>query len=181
MKRFFILLLMFVGAVAGRATQVDDPADLLPESEAAQLDHQLEQLQKDTGIRVVMQFHQQEPPPEEDNAPGVYMRGLSTKLGLIEDGVLAVYFADVNEWRVWIGNNLASRFAGRAGTAEELTKSGAMHDAKEAWLKQVFDMAQKKWGHTNVVMDLPPKARELVRFQALELIVGLREKCTPQK
>lgn len=132
MKRFFALILVFVSAVFAQATQIkhlDDPAGILRAADAMQLEDKLTDLEKLTGVRAVLRFHEHAPSPEEDNAPGVYMRGLSKKLGLIEDGVLAVYFDDEKEWRVWIGNNLASRFAGREGTAEELTKSGAIHDA----------------------------------------------------
>ena len=38
-------------------------------------------------------------------------------------------------WRVWVGDTLTPRFVGRPGTAEEFTRSGAMHDAKEALLQ----------------------------------------------
>jgi hypothetical protein len=63
------------------------------------------------------------------------MRGLAEKLGTARDGALAVYFADDDSWRVWIGDALTARFVGRPGTAQELTASGAIHEVKEALLK----------------------------------------------
>jgi len=172
MKRFFALILVFTCAVLAQATQtnhLDDPTGILRAADATQLEDKLADLEKDTGVRAVLRFHEQSPSPEEDNAPGVYMRGLSKKLGLIEDGVLAVYFADEKEWRVWIGNNLASRFAGRAGTSEELTKSGAMHDAKEEWMEKVFAQAEAAWSQAS-------EAEDKVRFEASAIVDGLREK-----
>ncbi len=62
------------------------------------------------------------------------MRGLAEQLGTARDGALAVYFADDDEWRVWVGDALVGRFAGRTGTAAELTADGSMHEAKEAFL-----------------------------------------------
>ena len=71
------------------------------------------------------------------------MRGLATKLGTARDGALAVYFADEDDWRVWIGDELTARFAGQGGTAAELTRSGAMHEAKEAFLKAAREAGEK--------------------------------------
>lgn len=184
MKRFFVLLMALVSAVIVQATQadhIDDPTGMLRVADAMQLEGRLAQLQKDTGIRAVLRFHEHLPAPEEDNAPGVYMRGLSTQLGLIEDGVLAVYFADEKEWRVWIGNTLAARFAGREGTAAELTESGAMHDAKEAWMEQVFAAAEKAWAEWNKIAHGIPRPEEKVRFEAQALVAGLKARFAPQE
>lgn len=148
--RLASLLALVLGAAGalplrGAATDakhIDDPAGMLPQARAAAVDTRLAKFERDTGIRILVEFHAHSPSDAEDSAPGAYMRALSTRLGTIETGALAVYFADEDDWRVWIGNNLTARFVGKPGTAEEHTKSGAMHDAKEAWFTEVLARAK---------------------------------------
>lgn len=184
MKHLFMLTVALASVMVARAGEtkhIDDVAGMLRVADASKLDGELDQLQNDTGIRAVLRFHEHLPAPEEDDAPGLYMRGLSTQLGLIENGVLAVYFADEKEWRVWIGNALAARFAGQQGSAEALTKSGAMHDAKEAWMEQVFAAAEKAWAEWNQIAHGLPRPEEKVRFDAQALVDGLKSKFMPQE
>ena len=95
----------------------------------------LEEFERKTGTRIVVQFHAKSPPEAEDKVPGAYMSALSTKMGLIEKGILVVYFADDPDWRIWFGNQVAPVFAGKLDkTAPELTKDGSIHEAKEAFL-----------------------------------------------
>ena len=139
---FFLALLLSGPALraADAATHLDDPGQLLPADAAwaKSLDAKLGAFERTAGIRVVVQIHLRAPAAEEDKEPGAYMRALATKLGVIKHGVLAVYFADDPDWRVWIGDELTPAFTGKAGTAKEFTESGAMHEAKEAFLKETF-------------------------------------------
>ena len=90
----------------------------------------LEAFEKQTGIRIVVQFHAKSPPEADDKVPGAYMSALSTKMGLIDHGILVVYFADDPDWRIWFGNDIAPLFAGKPGkTAKELTSDGSIHEA----------------------------------------------------
>lgn len=109
------------------------------------------------------------------------MRTLAARLGTAQAGVLLVYFADVDEWRVWIGDALTPRFVGRPGTAEEFTRSGAMHDAKEAWLERVFTASEAAWVATKnaAPADRPPVPAQRIALQAEGLLDGLMRKLTP--
>jgi hypothetical protein len=158
---------------------VDDAHGILSDRAAGALEGRLVQFEHDTGIHVLTEFHEKSPGKAEDSQPGAYMRALATKLGVIEHGVLVVYFADEPDWRVWIGNDLASKFAGKPGTAEELTKSGTMHDAKEAWLKGVFTHSDRAWQEWNQVPHAKPKPSDKISFEANAIVDGLVDKFAP--
>jgi hypothetical protein len=170
------LLVLLVGGVALKAQTPAPAAYLTIAAELQPIDpawvqsveSRLARFERDTQIKVLMRGHASSPTDAEDSQPGAYMRGLAAKLGTAQAGVLAVYFADVQEWRIWFGDDLTPRFVGRPGTAKEFTESGAMHDAKEAWLADVFDKATKAFESRSAT-----EARALAQFQAEALIDGL--------
>ena len=153
-RRFFLwivglgLLISALSAASAAAAEAHlvDPAGILG-GDAAWREEQEARLvafEAKTGIRVVVEFHATSPSEEEDAGPGVYMRGVSTKLGLIDGGVLLVHFADEPDWRAWFGDALTSRWVGRPGTAAQFTADDSMHDAKEAWLVAAFEQVRVK-------------------------------------
>jgi hypothetical protein len=115
---------------------------MLPADAAQSVEARLAGFEAAAGIRMIVQFHAKSPSAEEDKVPGAYMHALATKLGVARRGGLAVYFADNPDWRVWIGDELTARFAGKPGTVQELTDSGAIHNAKEAMLTAAREMAE---------------------------------------
>ncbi len=120
----------------GPGTHFADTSGLIPTEppRAKNFNYKLANLERTTGLRIVAELRAKSPPPAEDAEPGAFMRALARKVGTADAGALAVYFADDKEWRVWIGDTLAARFVGRPGTAAEFTKSGLMHEVKEAFL-----------------------------------------------
>ncbi|MCF7688533.1 MAG: ankyrin repeat domain-containing protein [Cephaloticoccus sp.] len=154
---------------------LNDLAEIVPGEISGHVDSELAKFQAETGINVLVRFHATSPTEAEDNAPGVYMRTLSAKLGVLEKGVLIVYFADVDEWRVWIGNELAAEFAGEPGTAAELTKSGAMHEAKEGWLNDVIGTFEHEWKRGQKMSHDAPSPSTRVGFQADGIVASLME------
>ena len=132
--------LLLLGPAARAATSglahVDDPGRLatVDSAWAAAVEGRLEAIESASGIRVMMQFHAKSPTAQEDAVAGAYMKGIATSLGVAKKGILIVYFADDPDWRIWVGDELTSRFAGKPGSAAELTASGAIHEAKEAYL-----------------------------------------------
>ena len=137
------LCLVPVLRAAEPATHIDDPGRLLSADSAwtKGLEAKLAAFEHTAGVRILVRLHLKSPAEAEDKEPGAYMRSLATKLGVIRHGVLVVYFADDPDWRVWIGDELTSRFMGKAGTAKEFTESGAMHVTKEAFLQEAFAKA----------------------------------------
>ena len=122
---------------------VKDPGGAIPEIQARAIAAKLRDFGDTSGIPIVMIFAEKSPGEEEDKVPGAVMRALSTRLGLVGHGVLVAHFPVDDDWRVWIGNELASKFARKPGTAAELTKSGEMHEAKEAWFAEVYARADE--------------------------------------
>lgn len=101
---------------------------------ASGIERRLKAIESESGIRIILQFHAKSPTPQEDAVAGAYMKSIATSLGIAQKGVLIVYFADDPDWRIWVGDDLASRFAGKSGSVAELTASGAIHEVKEAYL-----------------------------------------------
>lgn len=136
MKRLFTLALLACANVLSAAQHVDDPGKLLPSNPAwsKAVDARLEAFERTAGIKILVRIHLKSPSAEEDKVPGAYMSSLSRKLGTHQRGVLVVYFADDPDWRVWIGDDLASTFAGKPGTVQELTDSDSIHDVKETMI-----------------------------------------------
>ena len=185
MKRLLpslILLLSFAAFLpslraADRKVHFDDPHSLLPPDPqwTQAWDRKLDDFEHAHGIKILVEFHPKSPSEEEDKKPGAYMQALSQKRGVDRHGALVVYFADEDDWRVWISDDLTPDFAGEKGTAEELTKNGAIHKAKEAFLKSAHDKAeaafdaQKKAARANE----QPGANQRVRLNAETLLKDL--------
>jgi hypothetical protein len=131
-----LLCISYVGVYAKQLAHIDDPAEIatIDAGWASSTESKLERIESLSGIKVVLQFHAKAPSAQEDSVAGAYMKALSTSLGTAQKGVLIVYFADDPDWRIWVGDDLAARFAGKAGSAAELTANGGIHNAKEAYL-----------------------------------------------
>lgn len=134
LKAFWVLLFGMLALTlrAADVVYVDDEAQALPVETTRALGKKLARYEDSTGVRVLLRLRAKSPTAAEDEVPGAYMKTLAAKLGTAERGVLLVYFADDPDWRLWIGDELAARFAGKAETVAELTENKAIHDVKEA-------------------------------------------------
>lgn len=171
-------------AEPGPTAHMDDPAGLLPAepSRAKAFNFKLANLERATGVRIVARLRAKSPTAAEDAEPGAFMRALAGKLGVAQRGALAAYFADDDDWRVWIGDDSTAAFVGRTGNAKEFTDSGAMHEAKEAFLKAAratgdanFERQQK-----SAPPDRPPPPQQRLKLQADAVLDGLIRKLEPQ-
>jgi hypothetical protein len=113
---------------------LDNSAEAIPSDPAwsSALNEKLATFKAAHGITFIVRLQPKSPTAEEDKVPGAYMRSLAAKLGTAQSGIIAVYFADEDDWRLWVGDDLTAKFSGQSGTPKELTKSGTIHDAKEA-------------------------------------------------
>ncbi len=121
---------------AGSTAHFDDPAKLIPVDppRAKNFNFKLANYERVTGVKIVARMFSQSPTAEEDKVPGAYMRTLAEKLGVAQSGVLVAYFADEDDWRVWIGDDLTATFLGRPANPADLGDGAALHDAKDAFL-----------------------------------------------
>jgi len=174
------LTALTVRAAESDVAYVDDPASMLPPDPpaAATLAEHLAAYEAEHGVRILVQFHAQSPSADEDAKPGAYMHALAGKLGVAHGGVLAVYFADEDDWRIWIGDDLTAKFTGQPGTVTELTESGAIHDAKEKFFdttlaasKAVFAVMQK-----SAALDSPLTPAHRIHVQAETIVSELMDR-----
>ncbi len=173
------LCIGLLAKAAGEApARVDDPGHLLPSGEAGKIAARLEDFERGSGIRVLVQFHAKSPPEAEDKVPGAYMSALAGQLGTRPHGVLVVYFADDPDWRVWIGDELTSRFAGKPGTVRELTASGAIHAVKEVMLDSAHAKAEAAFSalQKSAPVTVPPTPAQHLQLQTEALLDALLAK-----
>ncbi len=169
---------------ADRTDHIDNTVHLLPAipGDLEMLEGKLAEFERRSGIRVLVEFHERSPSAREDEVPGAYMHALAGRLGVGQRGVLIVYFAEESDWRVWIGDDLAPRFAGKPGTVQALTASGAIHDAKEAMLAVAHDRAEAGFAalRKNLPGDAEPPRDLQLRLQTEALIDALIAKLGPK-
>ncbi len=114
----------------------DDPDKLLPADppRAKNFNFKLANFERATGIKVYARTFAKFLPAKPAQRPGSLAAALARDLDLSSDGILAVYYADVDKWGLWIGDRYVNRFMGRPGTVADFTKDGSFHDAKQALL-----------------------------------------------
>lgn len=169
----------------GPAHPFDDPEKILPlePSRAKHFNAKLANVERTTGLKIVARLRAKSPTDAEDAQPGAFMRALAEKLGTARDGALAVYFADDDSWRVWVGDALTARFTGRPGTAAELTASGAIHEVKEAFLQAAQkrgndDFKQQQETLAAAKQPAPPSGQR-VKLQTDAILDGLIARLLP--
>jgi hypothetical protein len=112
------------------------------------------------------------------------MRALAKKLGTARRGALVAYFADEQDWRVWIGEESAAAFLGRAATPADLAPEGALHRAKEAFFNAAAEAGDLEFARQQQAAppdkQPPPAQRLKLRTDALldTLILKLEPKST---
>ncbi len=122
---------------AGPAALFDDPAHLLQTDppRAKAFAFKLANFERATGVKIAARLFAKSPTPTEDAKPGAYMHALAEKLGVAKSGVLAAYFADDKDWRIWIGDEVTPAFLGHPTTPQDLAEEGPLHAAKTAFLQ----------------------------------------------
>lgn len=167
----------------GATAHFDDPENILPSNppRSRAFNFKLANIERATGVKIIARMQSKAPPAAEDAQPGAYMRALATKLGVAQRGALAVYFVEEGDWRVWIGDELASRFVGRPGTAKELTDSGAIHEAKEAFLKAAKAAGEAEFARQQRAAppDRQPSPQQRIKVHTDTLLDGLIGKLEP--
>ena len=159
-----------------------DPDALLPTEppRARYFNFKLANVERATGLRIVGRMSAKSPSAAEDAEPGAFMRRLAAKVGTMERGAVMAYFADEDDWRVWIGDASAAAFVGRPGTAQEFSASGALHDTKEIFFPAAMatgDADYKRQQETS--RDNPPPPAQRVKLRMDAVLDGLIQKLYP--
>ncbi len=106
----------------GPKAHFDDPNKLLPSDppRAANFNFKLGNFQRATGVQVFARVFAKSPADTDR-----FMEELSQKLGVDENGVLAVYFADTNRWRLDFGRSTFAKLTGLEANSPESAKNAA--------------------------------------------------------
>jgi cyclophilin family peptidyl-prolyl cis-trans isomerase len=96
----------------GPAAHFDDPAKVLPQDvpRAKNFNYKLNNFQRATGRRIYARVYPAFTPADAGQKPAAFTQQLAKSLGVYQDGVLAVYFADQDQWQVWVGDDLMPVF-----------------------------------------------------------------------
>lgn len=117
---------------AAAAPLFADPDQLLAAdpSAAQELTTKLTAFAQATGLKIHLHFRAKFQPLTPGQRPGNVTAGIGRELHLTDNEILAVYFADIDKWGLWIGGHHVNHFVGRPGTVRALTKDGSFHHAK---------------------------------------------------
>lgn len=168
----------------GPLTHFDDPDRLLPSDppRAKTFNYKLANFERATGRRIAARVFAKAPPPAEDDAPGKFMKTLAAKLGVEGRGAVAAYFADENDWRVWLIGDSTTPFFGRPATPDDLKDDGAFHQVKDAFLTAaqaegdaVFAQQQK-----SAPPDKQPPPGQRIKLQTDAILDGLILRLEPK-
>jgi cyclophilin family peptidyl-prolyl cis-trans isomerase len=99
---------------AGSGAHFDDPQKILPQEipRAKNFNFKLANYQRFTGVRVYARVFPTLPQPAEGEktTPAKFAQQLARDLGIHRNGALACYFADKDEWYLWVGDSLMPQF-----------------------------------------------------------------------
>ena len=171
-------------AVPGPAAAFDDPDRLLPDDppRAKNFNFKLANFERVTGVKVAARLLAQSPPDTDGRKLNTYLHDLAEKLGVAKTGVLALYVADRDEWKLWIGDDSAPAFMGRAGTVRDFMQGGAFHEAKQALLTAARAQGDADFAAQQAAAapnhPLPPGQR--LKLQTDAVLDGLTAKLEPR-
>ncbi len=120
----------------GSTAPFDDPDKILPTDwpRARAFNFKLANFERVTGRRLCARVLAKT--PEETGGFSRYLRGVSSRLGTDENGILAIYCADKDEWHLWLGENDLKVLGGDKLDVEGASKSAFMREVKAAFLAE---------------------------------------------
>ncbi|ACB74766.1 peptidylprolyl isomerase [Opitutus terrae] len=160
-------------APRARLPHFDDPENLLPRDppRAKAFDAKLANFARATGVRLYARLLPKFTPETPGQRAGSFVGVLAQQWQLGADAVLVVYFADTQQWGLWIGDARLPKFMGRAGTVAEFTREGALHQAKQELLTvaladaaRTIEIAEKAAGPERPLL---PGQRIKLQFDAV--------------
>ena len=139
LARLIALAPRYVGpAEPGPVAFFDDPDHLLPTEpkRARAFNFKLANFARISGHKLFVRLLAKAPPDTEDRKLSSHVQALAAQLGIERDGVLLVYVADRDEWKLWIGDDLLPLVMGRPGNVNEFMRGGALHVRKQELLAE---------------------------------------------
>jgi len=108
----------------GPTAHFDDPAKVLPTDvpRAKNFNYKLNNFQRATGRKIYARVYPAFAAEEPSQTPAAFTQKLAGTLGIYQDGALAVYFADRDEWQLWVGDDLMPAFNPERKRVSEVKK-----------------------------------------------------------
>jgi cyclophilin family peptidyl-prolyl cis-trans isomerase len=127
----------------GPAAHFDDPDRLLPTDppRARNFNFKLGNFERATGVRLYSRLYARFAPEPGGENPGTLTQTLAKKLGIADNGAFAAYFADRDEWSLWIGPACIRSFTGLAETPQEQLADGSFHLEKHRFVASAREQA----------------------------------------
>lgn len=153
----------------GPAAHFDDPQKVLPQEipRAKNFNYKLNNFARATGRRIYARVYPAFTPTAEAKTPAPFTQQLARSLGIHQDGVLAVYFADQDQWQVWVGDDLMPVF--NPGHRPTMEVKNALYQAVKAKAAEYTGQARAARGPDN-----PPKPADLAKYSVdamLDLLI----------
>jgi cyclophilin family peptidyl-prolyl cis-trans isomerase len=157
----------------GSRVYFDDPGQLLPVEppRARAFNFKLTAFERVTGRKIFFRLLDKAPPDTEGRKLGTYVKQQAVQLGLAKDGVLIVYVAERDEWKLWIGDDLLPVVMGRPGTVDDFMRTGALHEKKEALLAE----AKKRLAAPGDPAEPPAQRLKLACDDVLAALIAVLE------
>ncbi|MFI5357643.1 MAG: peptidylprolyl isomerase [Opitutales bacterium] len=168
----------------GPAANFDDPDKLLPAEppRALAFQRKLANFERATGMKIYARVAARFTPETPAQRPGNLAGSMAKKLGLPSGAVFAVYFADIANWGLWIGDDALPRFIGHPGTLPELMKDGALHQAKQDFLTDARTQGDRYTADAVKAAppDKPVTGAQKIKFQVDAMLDALIVKFEPK-
>ncbi len=135
-----------------------------------------------SGIKIAGRMFAKSPTAAEDDQPGQFMKALAAKLGTLNHGAVAAYFAADDDWRVWLSDEAANIFLGHPASAADLAPEGVLHQLKTAFMDAAIaagNTAFERQKQSSPPDKQPPPAQRL-KLQTDAMLDGLMLKLEPK-
>jgi cyclophilin family peptidyl-prolyl cis-trans isomerase len=124
-------------SVPGPAAHFDDPEGILPTEppRALAFQRKLANFERATGKKIYARMLKHYTPAAPGQRIGAAAVAIARQIGLPADSVLAVYFADLDQWVLWIGDDYLPAFTGK--TAAEMpafVRDNGLHPLKQEFI-----------------------------------------------
>jgi hypothetical protein len=121
-------------AVPGPTAHFDDPEGILPTEppRALAFQRKLANFERATGKKVYARMVKHYQANSPNQRVGGVVAVMAKKIGLPQDSALAVYFADLDQWVLWIGDDYLPRFTGKSRESlPEFIRANGLHHVKQ--------------------------------------------------
>jgi cyclophilin family peptidyl-prolyl cis-trans isomerase len=151
----------------------DDPDRLLPAEppRARAFNSKLSSFERVTGRKIFFRLFAKLPQEAEGRKLGSYAKDLAARLGLTQEGILVIYVAERDEWKLWIGETWLPLVMGRPGKVEDFMGNGALHAKKERFLAE----AKKRLAAPGDPVEPPAQRLKLACDDVLAAIITFLE------